>query len=138
MRCCVRCFQDGFLKRYLREHGRIGTCQFCRARRVHVIKAGDLNDLFARFTELYPRLEPGLNAPQDVDMLERGERLATIIQGLTFKANRASNRRFKIAILRAHSRDSPVTQFNNPCNERLYFPSPLAVPLRTAIPVLLK
>jgi RES domain-containing protein len=80
MRCCERCFHDDYLQRYIHEHGCIGSCQFCRARRVHVMRAGDLNDLFTRFTELYPRLEPGVNAPPDVDVLERGERLATIIQ----------------------------------------------------------
>lgn len=42
MRCCERCFDDDYLKQYIHMHGRIGSCQFCRARRVHVFCSAGL------------------------------------------------------------------------------------------------
>jgi len=80
MRCCEKCFDDTYLKEYIREHGRLGTCQFCLARRVHVIEAGELEDLFTRFTALYSPLQVGVNAPPDMDVHRIGDPLGTIIQ----------------------------------------------------------
>ena len=80
MRCCEGCFKDDFLKDYIRRHGRRGSCQYCRARGRYVIDAAELEALFARFTELYSPVEPGVNVPPDVDVLEVGEQLATLIQ----------------------------------------------------------
>ena len=80
MRCCEQCFDDNYLKHYIREHGRVGTCQFCRARRTHVIEAADLQELFARFTALYSPLQVGLNVPFGTDAYEIGDRLGSVIQ----------------------------------------------------------
>ena len=80
MRCCEACFDDEFLKDYIRQNGKRGTCQYCRARGKHVIEAGELESLFARFTDVYSPLQPGINAPPDVDVLRVGDRLARLIQ----------------------------------------------------------
>lgn len=80
MRCCEKCFDDEHLKRYIRQHGRLGSCKYCGSRRVHVIEAGELEDLFSRFTSIYSPLQPGINAPPDVDIFRIGDRLGTIIQ----------------------------------------------------------
>lgn len=59
MRCCEACFfDDDFLKDHIRRNGRLGTCQYCRKRRVYVIEAGELEPLFTRFTELYSEVSP--------------------------------------------------------------------------------
>lgn len=80
MRCCEACFDDNFLKDYIRRHGRRGSCQYCLAHRKYAIEAGELELLFARFTTVYSPLNPGVNAPPDVDVLRVGDRLATLIQ----------------------------------------------------------
>ncbi len=80
MRCCEACFEDDFLKDYIRGHGSRGSCQYCRARGRYVIDAAELEPLFARFTELYSPGEPGVNVPPDADVLRVGEQLASLIQ----------------------------------------------------------
>jgi hypothetical protein len=80
MRCCEECFDDKFLKDYIRRNCKRGTCKYCRARGKYVIKAGELEPLFARFTQVYSPLQPGVNALPDVDVLRAGNRLATLIQ----------------------------------------------------------
>lgn len=69
MRCCEAYFEDNFLKDYIRRHGRRGTCQYCLARRKFASEAGELEPLFARFAAVYSPLNPGVNAPPDVDVL---------------------------------------------------------------------
>jgi RES domain-containing protein len=80
MRCCEACFDDEYLKDQIRRNGKRGTCQYCRARGKCVIEAGELEPLFSRFTEAYSPLQPGINAPPDVDVLRVGDPLATLIQ----------------------------------------------------------
>lgn len=80
MRCCEACFDDQYLKDHIRQHGRLGTCQYCRSRRKFVIKAGDLQPLFTRFTEIYAPVNAGINVPNDVDVLDYGQSLADLIQ----------------------------------------------------------
>jgi RES domain-containing protein len=80
MRCCEACFDNEFLKDHIRRNGKRGSCQYCRARGKYVIEAGELEPLFARFTDVYSPLQPGVNAPPDVDVLRAGDRLATLIQ----------------------------------------------------------
>ena len=80
MRCCEACFDDAFLKEYIRQHGRLGTCQYCRARRKFVIEASELQPLFTRFIRLYQPADAGVNIPIDADVLRMGEPLATLIQ----------------------------------------------------------
>ncbi len=80
MRCCEACFEDEFLKDHIRQNGKRGTCQYCRARGKYVIEAGELAPSFARFTDVYSPLQPGVNAPPDVDVLRPGDRLAALTQ----------------------------------------------------------
>jgi len=80
MRCCEACFDDNFIKDYIRRNGSRGTCQFCGARRKYVIEAGELEQLFNRFTNLYAPLSPGVNVSPDADVLMVGDRLASLIQ----------------------------------------------------------
>ncbi len=80
MRCCEACFDDEFLKDYIRRNGKRGACQYCRARGKYVLEAGQLEPLFARFTDLYSPLQVGVNVPPDVDVLRVGDHLATLIQ----------------------------------------------------------
>src|SRR2546427_7997762 len=80
MRCCQACFDDDFLKDYIRRHGRRGMCQYCRSRRGCVIDAADLEPLFKRFIDLYSPASPGVNLPPDVDVWRMGDQLATLIQ----------------------------------------------------------
>ncbi len=79
MRCCEACFEDDSLKDYIRQHGRRGSCQYCRARGRYVIDASELRSFFSRFTELYSPVDLGGNVPSDADVLEVGAPLATLI-----------------------------------------------------------
>lgn len=79
MRCCEACFEDAFLKDYIRRNGRRGSCQYCGAKGKYVIDAAELESLCTRFTELYSPLDVGGNVPPDVDVLRVGEQLATLI-----------------------------------------------------------
>ncbi len=79
MRCCEACFEDDFLKNYIRHRGKRGSCQYCRARGKYVIDAAELESFFSRFTDLYSPVDLGGNVPPDVDPLEVGEQLATLI-----------------------------------------------------------
>jgi len=80
MLCCEACFDDEFVKDYIRRNGRRGTCQYCRTRGKYVIEAAELEPLFERFTHLYAPVQVGINVLPDVDVLRLGDRLATIIQ----------------------------------------------------------
>jgi RES domain-containing protein len=79
MRCCEACFEDDSLKGHIRRRGKRGSCQYCRARGKYVIDAAELEPFFTRFTDLYSPVDLGGNVPPDVDPLEVGEQLATLI-----------------------------------------------------------
>jgi RES domain len=79
MRCCEACFDDEFLKDYIRRHGERGSCQYCRTRGKSVIDAAELEPFFTRFTDLYSPVDVGGNVPPDTDVLAVGEQLATLI-----------------------------------------------------------
>jgi HEPN/RES N-terminal domain 1 len=78
MRCCEACFEDGFLKDFIRKGGVRGSCQYCRARNKCVIDASELEPMFIRFTHLYSPANPGIRLPSDAFGV--GEQLATLIQ----------------------------------------------------------
>lgn len=80
MRCCEACFDDPLLKDYIRQHGRRGLCGYCRSRGRFTIEAGELEELFTRFTDIYSPVRVGENVPPHVDVLQVGERLSTLIQ----------------------------------------------------------
>ncbi|MFZ0913563.1 MAG: RES domain-containing protein [Candidatus Korobacteraceae bacterium] len=80
MRCCEACFNDDYLKNYIREHGRRGSCEYCGSRTKHVIEAGELERLFARFTELYAPVDIGVNVPSGAEAIDYGQQLADLIQ----------------------------------------------------------
>src|SRR5690348_5221711 len=80
MRCCERCFNDEYLNARIREGGRVGSCQFCRSRRVPIIDTSELQPLFVRFTEIYAPVQPGVNVAPDADVLRIGDQLVTLIQ----------------------------------------------------------
>lgn len=80
MRCCEACFDDPILKDDIRRRGKRGRCAFCRRRGLFTIEAGELEELFTRFTDIYSSVRPGENVPPDVDAIDVGEFLATLIQ----------------------------------------------------------
>jgi hypothetical protein len=78
MRCCEACFDDEFLKTFIRNHRRRANCQFCPGREKHVIEASELKPLFARFMDLCTPLN--LSRPDNSTASDSGGQLATIIQ----------------------------------------------------------
>lgn len=76
MTCCRRCFEDEFLRGYIREKSVKGDCDYCGAQAESVIEAADLEVLFQRFTDLY--------CPSND---ERGEPLADLIESVWFIFN---------------------------------------------------
>src|ERR1017187_2664795 len=53
MNCSEQCFQDAIAKRYIREHGSLGTCDLSGATGVKVLEAGLLRDLFEPLLKVY-------------------------------------------------------------------------------------
>jgi RES domain len=80
MRCCEACFDDPVLTDYIQRHGRRGSCRFCRRRGLFTVEVGELEELFTRFTDIHSPVRAGENVPADVDAIEVGELLATLIQ----------------------------------------------------------
>jgi RES domain-containing protein len=55
---CTKCFDDKIAQRFIRKHGRIGNCHFCRAQQRKTIEPYKLRDLFTEVVDLYDRYEP--------------------------------------------------------------------------------
>jgi hypothetical protein len=53
MRCCVRCFQDLYLIRFIEKAGRKGICGFCGAESVEAVDASALSRIFQPLLDLY-------------------------------------------------------------------------------------
>lgn len=80
MNCCYKCFKDRYLDTLIRNKGRQAWCDFCQTRRRFVVPAGDLQELFQRFTELYQVVEIGVNCFPDEEAYKVGSFLADLIQ----------------------------------------------------------
>ena len=60
--CCTRCFKYRALKRYIRNHGTPNrSCDYCAARRVHVIEIGELTNAFQNFLDLFEKDDDSLD-----------------------------------------------------------------------------
>ena len=55
--CCENCFNDLFLKEYIKENGEIGDCDFCNSKNVHCIPPTELADLFWPVVSLFSPVE---------------------------------------------------------------------------------
>jgi hypothetical protein len=55
--CCDNCFNDKYLKNYLRENGHRGTCNFCGKSSSYCIDPEELADLFLPVIHLYSVVE---------------------------------------------------------------------------------
>jgi len=53
MNCCPKCFADPYLRQLGSESTTTGNCDFCKARRVPVVRAEDLHHLFKPVIDLY-------------------------------------------------------------------------------------
>ena len=51
--CCDKCFDDEYLKEFVRESGEKGFCDFCKQNRRYCIDPSDLYDLFLPVVSLY-------------------------------------------------------------------------------------
>ena len=52
--CCTRCFKRRALKRHIRNRGTPNhQCDYCGARRVHVVEVGQLTHAFQNFMDLF-------------------------------------------------------------------------------------
>lgn len=53
MHCCEDCFNDDFLKRFIRDSGALDDCDFCGAQHKHCIEPSRLQKLFLPLASLY-------------------------------------------------------------------------------------
>jgi hypothetical protein len=53
MKCCVECFQDDYLLKFIQEHGENGNCEFCKAEGVKTLEAHDFGTIFEPLIDLY-------------------------------------------------------------------------------------
>jgi hypothetical protein len=51
--CCDECFNDKYLKEYIKKHGQAGHCDFCNSDRKHCINPYELHDMFSPLVKLY-------------------------------------------------------------------------------------
>ncbi len=57
MKCCVQCFHDDDLVKFIERKGEVGNCEFCGGEQVNTIDAHDLGDIFEPLLELYEAAE---------------------------------------------------------------------------------
>jgi hypothetical protein len=62
MLCCVRCFQDLYLIRFIEKTGRKGICGFCGAESVEVVDTSALSRIFQPLLDLYEPAARGTGA----------------------------------------------------------------------------
>jgi hypothetical protein len=55
---CSKCFQDKIARRFIRQHGSVGDCDYCDSTQLKVLPAYRLRDLFEEVLGLYERYEP--------------------------------------------------------------------------------
>lgn len=80
MNCCVLCFNDKYIVKQITEAGEKGTCDYCKAQKVHIISAAELGDDFEGLLELYRIAEYGVDYYGDMDAIDVGDDLPTLIQ----------------------------------------------------------
>jgi len=51
--CCTECFLDEYIKDFIKEHGILGRCDYCKSKNVHIINPDDLQGLFTPLVSLY-------------------------------------------------------------------------------------
>lgn len=74
-KCCVRCFEDKFLRRWIRRNGNIDACDFCGSKRVPCVDCPKLTELFAPVLKEYEPTEYGKHfhkefGPEAIDISE--------------------------------------------------------------------
>jgi hypothetical protein len=57
MKCCVQCFQNEYLVRFIEQKGDVGNCEFCGAEQLKTMDAHDLGGVFEPLLELYEPAE---------------------------------------------------------------------------------
>ena len=58
MKCCIQCFQDEYLVKFIERKGVVGNCEFCGGEELKTIDAHDLGGIFEPLLELYEPAEP--------------------------------------------------------------------------------
>lgn len=69
---CAKCFQDKIAKRFIRENGTLGNCDFCSSKHRKVLEAYKLRSLFEQLLSLYQpyELPPGSQIPGGESLAE--------------------------------------------------------------------
>jgi RES domain-containing protein len=55
--CCINCFEDEYLRDYIKENGAPDRCHFCGKKSKYCIEAKDLEELFQPMIDLYTPIE---------------------------------------------------------------------------------
>jgi len=53
MICCIKCFQDRFLQKYILDNGTKGDCDYCNSKNINSIDVTELAELFSPLIETY-------------------------------------------------------------------------------------
>jgi RES domain/HEPN/RES N-terminal domain 1 len=69
MKCCENCFEDNYLKRFVREHGKRGDCDHCGDKRRFVLAASELHDTFKAVFSLFEPYHPAEHSVASTDTL---------------------------------------------------------------------
>lgn len=77
--CCENCFNDKFLKDYIKVHGSIEDCDYCGSSGVLCIAVSSLTDLFDPVIDLYEPLEKGIHHFDDDNPSDFGDSLVQLI-----------------------------------------------------------
>lgn len=77
--CCENCFDDGYLKEYIREVGSTGVCQYCGSTGAYCINVAQLSGLFEPVIDLYEPLERGVHYTDGDDPHRIGDSLTQLL-----------------------------------------------------------
>jgi hypothetical protein len=81
MFCCANCFDNPWLKDYIREYStHQGDCQFCESESVQLIEARELTPYFENLLSMYRPLLPGETIDDHEDPLDVGDPLLWLVQ----------------------------------------------------------
>jgi hypothetical protein len=72
---CANCFQDKIARRFVRQNGAVGNCDYCDSKRLKVLQTYKMRDLFEEVIGLYEEYQP---APGS--QMGGGETLAVHLQ----------------------------------------------------------
>ena len=69
MTCCENCFEDDYLKRFVREHGKRGNCEYCGSKRKFVLPASELHGTFEAVVNLFEPYHPAEHSVASTETL---------------------------------------------------------------------